>query len=294
MPGFRSVREMFPQIRSTSQQYSQPFSAATVQYSVIADAVAETGRLWGWVVAAAWRTKGQPWRFWAHKEATFTVSAYQPIVHARCANTSLMKFNSFGDGLRFYDLRDIAAFRRTGDFQLGAELQLTDSGSDESEIGPSLSWTTIFQQSANTTALAAVVVVPASERSEQRVFACTIDARIAPARVQSTRNVYKVVTSHLKPSSTWMPAGTDATYGGGDSWPAISIEPQWATYLNPKVRESNSTVFQMLTTAAGLRDVSGLEGETTGYLIESILATMIAGGLARHKYKYGIIGQLKG
>ncbi|KAL8946015.1 MAG: hypothetical protein Q9222_007528 [Ikaeria aurantiellina] len=50
IPGFNSIRELHPQIRSSSQQYAQPFSVATTQDSAVADSVAETGRLWGWVV----------------------------------------------------------------------------------------------------------------------------------------------------------------------------------------------------------------------------------------------------
>ncbi|KAI4176880.1 MAG: hypothetical protein LQ343_000737 [Gyalolechia ehrenbergii] len=293
IPGLKSIRELYPKIRSTSQQYSQRFSAATTQYSVVADSIAETGRLWGWVVAAAWRSKGQPWRFWSHKEATFTVLAYQPIVHARCANNSLLILSSPKDEVRFYDLRDIAAFRKNGDFPLIVESHSTYANIDNTNIGPSLTWTTISQPSNKTTALAAIVVIPGEEKGTPGIFACTVDARVAPAKIQSTRNLYKIVTSHLKPSSTWMPAGTDATYGGSNTWPAISIEPQWAAYLNPKTGEGNSTVFQTLTAAAGLQDMNSLEGSTTGYLIESVLATMIVNGLARRKYKHGIIGDLK-
>ena len=46
IPGFKSVRGLYPQMRSTSQQYSQPFSVATTQYSIVADSIVEVGRLW--------------------------------------------------------------------------------------------------------------------------------------------------------------------------------------------------------------------------------------------------------
>lgn len=39
--------------------------------------------------------------------------------------------------------------------------------------------------------------------------------------------------------------------------------------------------------------MSSFDALTTGYLIESISATMIVNGLARRKYKHGIIGELK-
>ncbi|KAI4190427.1 MAG: hypothetical protein L6R41_000807 [Letrouitia leprolyta] len=294
LPGLKSVRELYPQIRSTSQQYSQPFSAVTTQYSVVADSIAETGRLWGWVVAAAWRSRGQPWRFWSHKEATFTVSAFQPIVHTRCTNTSFTALSSHRNGARFYDLSDMDAFRETGDFPISADWNNTYFTLKYTNVISSLDWTTISQPKNKTTTLGAIVVIPGKEKALPGIFACTVNARVAPARIQSTRNVYKIVTSHLKPSSTWMPAGTDATYGDSNTWPAINIEPQWATYLNPQIGERDSTIFQMFTAAAGLRDMGSFNDSTTGYLIESVLAAMIVNGLARQNYKHGIIGELKG
>ncbi|KAL8655088.1 MAG: hypothetical protein Q9210_001109 [Variospora velana] len=293
IPSRNSIRELYPQIRSTTQQYSQPFSVATTQYSVVADSIAETGRLWAWVVAAAWGTKGQPWRFWSHKEAIYTVSAYQPIVHTRCANSSLDPADPPKDPVKFYDLRDIHTYRTTGDFPLEAQEDLSLADLQTFNDGPSLKWTTVSQPSAGFMALAAIVVIPASVQSPRGIFTCTVDSRIAPAKVQSTRNRYKIVTSHLEPSTTWHPAGTDATYGGGDKWAAVSIEPQWAEYLNAKTVDGNSTVFRLLAAAAGLRDMNTPAGSTTGYVIESILATMIVNGLARRNYNGGVIGELK-
>ncbi|KAL8881257.1 MAG: hypothetical protein Q9198_001507 [Flavoplaca austrocitrina] len=291
IPSTRSIREMYLQIRSETQQYSRLFSVATTQDSVISDSIAETGRLWAWVVAAAWRTKGQPWRFWSHKEATYTVSAYQPIVHTRCTNASLSTKNP-SKMLEFYDLRNIETFRSKGDFPLGTTNNFTFKELEAVQTVPSLRWTTVSQPSTNFTALAAVVIIPSSEQHKQGAFACAIDARIAPAKIQSTRNRYKVVTSHLKPSSLWHPAGNDATYGAGDSWPAVSIEPQWALHLNPTLVETNSSVFEELVAAAGLREIHSFEDPANGYLIESVLAAMIVNGLARRKYKHGIIGEL--
>ncbi|KAL8771365.1 MAG: hypothetical protein Q9209_003271 [Squamulea sp. 1 TL-2023] len=292
-PGFRSIREMYPQIRSTTQQFSQIFTTATTQDSVIADSIAETGRLWAWVVAAAWHTRGQPWRFWSHKEATYTVSAYQPIVHVRCANHSTLIANISEQSTSFYDLRDIGAFRKADDFPLIDQGNITHADFIEDTTAPLLSWTTVAQPSKKSTALAALVVIPMSVQTTSGHFACTVDARIAPAKIQSTRNRYKVVTSHLKPSSTWHPPGKDATYGGNDKWPAVSIDPHWAKYLDPKIKESNATVFQTLADAAGLQHMSSFDGPNIGFLIESILATMIVNGLARRKYNHGIIGELK-
>ena len=291
LPSLKSIRELYPQIRSTSQQYSQPFSVATTQDSVIADSVAETGRLWSWVVAAAWRSKGQPWRFWSHADATFTVSAQQPIVHTRCANYSSAVTYPNRNITKFYDLTAIDIFRKTGDFPLDVEIDLPKINED----GPGnaqLNFITIPQPSTNATALAGIIVVPGSAQTSQRTYSCTVDARIAPAKIEGTRNGNKVVASHINPSSLWMPAGTDATYGGGNSWPVISIEPQWAALLNPQAEHTNSTVFHLLATAAGLLNVHDLPSPDTGYLIESILATMIVNGLARRHYMHGVVGDL--
>ena len=292
IPSSRSIREMYPLIRSSSQQYSQPFTVATTQNSVIADSVAETGRLWSWVVAAAWRSKGQPWRFWSHTEAKFTVSAHQPIVHTRCTNHSLAANDSTGNTAKFYDLTAIDAFRKDGDFPLDMKLDTINANGGDTNVGPQLHWKTVPQPSTNGTALAAIAVIAGTTKTSRMLYVCTVDARIATAEVHGTRNGNKVVASHLKPSSIWMPAGTDATYGGGNSWPVVSIEPQWANFLNPRVENGNSTVFQTLATAAGLRNANSFPGPDAGYLIESILATMIVNGLARRHYKHGIIGGL--
>ena len=294
IPGFKSIRELYPQIRSASQQFSHSFTVATSQYSVIADSVVETGRLWAWVVAAAWVSKGQPWRFWSHKEATYTVAARQPIVHTRCVNNNLTAAGLSVHPIKFYDLTDLSSFQATGDFSLNIERQVKLENTGNTNASLLWNWTTIAQPSSGASALAGIVVVPASTQIAQGIYSCTVDARMAPAKVQSTRNVYKIVTSHLKPSSIWMPAGTDATYGGGNSWPTISIEPEWARYLNPEIVDSNSTVFEMLATSAGLKDMSSIPGSDTGYLIESILAAMIVNGLTRRYYKDGIVGDLKG
>lgn len=293
IPGFKSIRELYPQIRSASQQFSQSFTVATSQYSVIADSIVETGRLWAWVVAAAWVSKGQPWRFWSHKEATYTVSARQPIVQTRCVHNNLTATDLSVYPIKFYDLTDLNSFQATGDFSLNIESLVTlETGNKNTSL--LWNWTTVTQPSSGASALAGIVVIPASSQIAQGIYSCTVDARMAPAKVQSTRNVYKVVTSHLKPSSIWMPAGTDATYGDGNSWPSISIEPEWARYLNPEIVDSNSTVFEMLATSAGLKDMSSIPGSDTGYLIESILATMIVNGLTRRYYKDGIVGDLEG
>lgn len=294
IPGFRSVREMCPQIRSTSQQYSQPLTVATTQYATVAEAVAETGRLWAWVVAAAWRTKGQPWRFWSHSEATFSVPAYQPIVHARCSNFSISNANPSSNKLTFYDLSDYKAFQRTGEFPLITAHTTTSPNATINLSGPSVEWVSIQQVNTGRSALAATVRLPYDGTKNPQVYPCTIDARIAPAKVQGTRNTYEVVTSHIEGSTIWIPAGTKATYGLDKSWPAINIDPQWAAYLNPLIASDNTTVFHQLVIAAGLQNAKSLQGLDRGCVIESILTLMIANGLARSNFNQSIVGDLQG
>ena len=294
IPGLNSIRELYPQIRSSSQQFARPFTVATTQYSAVADAVAETGRLWAWVVAAAWRSRGQPWRFWSHAQATFSVSAYQPIVHARCFNDTSLLTESLDKSIEFYDLSDYKTFRRTGDFPLVTD-QITSSNDGFATLSSvGLRWVTIGQPYALRTTLAAIVSIPDSAGNGSQVYPCTIDARIAPANVQGTRNTYKVVTSHIDPSTLWMPAGKDATYGADNSWPVVNVDPRWATYLNPTVGSDNSTAFQLMAASAGLYDLQALRDPDRGYAVESILSLMIANGLGRTNFGHGIIGDLEG
>lgn len=294
IPGLKSIRELYPQNRAPSQQYSLPFTVATTQYSTVADAVAETGRLWAWAVAAAWRSRPQRWRFWSHTEATFTVSGYQPIVHARCSNFSLSSMDHSTNETAFYDLSDFKAFQLTGDFPVKASPTAVLNHSIASSTGFGIEWIRITQMKAERTALAAVVRVPDIDNSGTHVFPCTIDARIAPAKVQGTRNTYEVITSHVENSTTWWPAGSQASYGASDSWPPINIDPGWAVYLNPILGSGKSTVFQLMAASAGIQDSSALRGPDRGYAVESILTLMVANGLARTNFNKSIIGELDG
>lgn len=294
IPGLKSIRELYPQTRSSSQQYAQSFTVATMQFSTVADAIAETGRLWAWVVAAAWRTKGQPWRFWSHTEATFTVSAYQPVVHARCSNSSSSPSDKFNATVALYDLSDLEAFRRTGDFPIRPSNLTASASTNVSGHGNPIIWYTIPQASKDRNALGAIVRLLNYRTKLTEVYPCTIDARIAPSKVQSTRNTYGVVTSHVEDSTLWMPAGTAASYGGDDSWPDFNIDPQWARYLNPSLGSDNTTAFDLMTASAGLQDSHALDDADRGYVIESVLSLMVANGLARTNYNNGIVGELRG
>lgn len=294
IPGLKSIREMYPQTRAPSQQFSRPFTTATTQYSTIADAVAEMGRLWAWVVAAAWRTKGKPWRFWSHKEAHFSVSAQQAIVHVRCSMKDSLASNSSDKVAKIYDLTDFAAFQNKGDFPLYAD-EVAHRGYSEKPAEPRvfLEWTSSIQPKNGHPALVAEIQVPVVNASDYESSLCTVDARIAPAKIQGTRNTYTVITSHLQESSLWNPAGVHGTYGADNSWRSIVIDPAWAAFLNPKIGSLDSAVVHELAMAAGILKDDEARANEKIYVIESILALMISNGLSRTNFNRGIIGELE-
>ena len=298
IPGLNSIRELYPQMRSKSWQFSKNFTVATTQDSIVADAVAETGRLWAWVVAAAWQTKGQPWRFWSHVDATYTVYTHQPIVHTRCLllNDSVRTNLSSGN-VPFYDLSDIASFQESGDFARfdANQTALLDQINETTEVinETQLRWLKVIQPYMGRPAIGVLVSLPKILNKQPAYYTCTFDVRTAPTRVQSKRNALKIVTSHVDGSTTWDPPGNQGTYASKNSWPSIAVDPEWAVYLNPKIAARNSTVFREILFESGILSSGDLSAIDQLFAIESVLSVMLANGLARQRYGRQILGKLK-
>ena len=292
IPSPKSVRELYPQTRSPSWQYNQSFTVATTQFTSAADAVLETGRLWAWVVAAAWRSRGHRWRFWSHVDATYTVAAHQPVVHSRCLRNKALS------SLFFYDLSDLEAFRKNEDFPI----YLYPESVREHALNDSfptnftqIRWLTIPQKHSGIPALGAIISIANNKGEVSNAYTCSFDARLAPAKTQGKRNNWEVITSHVEASNQWTPAGTSGTYGADNKWPSMTIDPIWAAFLNPTVGGSNLTVLDTMATSTGhfepLSNVTELDRICA---IESILALMLVNGIARNGYNTTLMGDLIG
>ena len=283
IPGAKAVRNLKAVNRSPSFQFNFPMTTATVGSSSVTDGLVQLGRLWAW---AAFNCRVTPHeRFWSRLDVTYTVLAQQPIVSARC----LVEYNvSTTRHLDVYDLWDPNHQDENGDFST-VSVNFTQDKQMVSLIQNfntttvnEVVWATVPQ--SNGSALAVFLAVPLPQDTS-KLFSCTLDARISPSNLQSTRGAPIIVSGadHL------------STYDCENTFPRISIDPEWATYLNPIVSSDNSTAFQNILKAAGLGDESTyLDDDNSIPIVESLLALTVVNGLARRDYGVGFLGTLSG
>ena len=292
--GGKAVRALRAFSRAPSFQFTAGQTMVTVGSSSIADALAETGRLWAFA-AFWWRYNGFHERFWSRLDVTYWVGAQQPVVHVRCAAynasnyTSGLGVNTSASTVAVYDLSDQDHLRPDGDFgtldynyTLDEQVRsLVQNVFNESV--PQVAWTTVPQSDGS--ALGATISVPIPENNASMLFQCTIAARMAPGGLQSTRNNPLIVTGndHL------------SIYDNGNTFPRISIDPAWAAFLNPIISSDNTTAYQYMMRVAGLLD----DGDTIFpegfvYVIESLLSLSVVNGLSRRDFDVGLSGTLLG
>ena len=147
---------------------------------------------------------------------------------------------------------------------------------------PALAWYSIPQPASNNTILAAVVFVPALRFP---LFTCTVDARQMPILQRTQRNEIQLVDS-LEPGYVNPPA---------IGLTPISLDPQWANYLNPTTLQSKVTAFGAMLRSAGLWNTTQRTDESlSSAVMESIIALIVVNGIARSDWRYSIVGNLKG
>ena len=292
--GGKAVRALRAFSRAPSFQFTTDQTMVTVGSSSVADALAETGRLWAYA-AFWWRYQNFHERFWSRLDATYSVGAQQPVVHVRCAAynasnyTSGLGVNTSASTVAVYDLSDQDHLAPNGDFGT-LEYNYTSDEQVRSlvqnvfnESVPQVAWTTVPQSDGS--ALGATLSVPIEGNNASMLFQCTIAARMAPGGLQSTRNNPLIVT------------GNDHTsiYDNGNTFPRISIDPAWAAFLNPTISSDNATAYQYMMQVAGiLDDGDTIVPEAFVYVIESLLSLSVVNGLARRDFDVGFAGTLLG
>lgn len=292
IPGQNTLRTLYTRARSSTspdQQllYNRGFTCATTQTTVIADAIAEIGRLWA--VAAA-NVPG-PWRFKYRNYSIYHVDAYQPFVHSRCVRMNASDYWDESSMLSFYNLAAADEYNKDGEYPWISWDNVTATKivvqAANSSLVPLLFWTSLPPVEFGNASVGAVVTVPSEPGlRETRLYMCTIDARIAPVTIESTPDVIKIVSK---------PVLNDNTINDAATWPQLSIDPEWADLLNPTDTTTNSTVIQNLIQMTGMwNSTVRIQDYYAPYAVESILAVMIVNGLARAKYGTGVIGTLKG
>ena len=291
VPGAKAIRNLRAVNRAPSFQFRGNMTVASVGSSSIADGLVELGRLWAW--AAFYCRDELRERFWSRRDVRYSVQARQPVVFARC----LGRDDSIGECARnatgcidIYDLWDSDHPDASGDFskisydytqdeRLRSLIQSLNT-SNVSEVV----WAKVPQSNGTGTALAAFLSLPLPQHSS-KLFACTLDARIAGGGLNSTRSAPLIVTA----------ADQFTTYGENNTFPRISIEPAWAAYLNPIIPSDNSTAFQNILEAAGLlNSESFVYDDNTIAAVESLFALTVVNGLARRDYGKGFLGILSG
>lgn len=283
VPGAKAVRDLWASHRSPNFQFGTAMTSATVGSSSIADGLVQLGRLWAW---AAYNCRSNfHERFWSRLDVNYKVLAQQPIVAARC----LVDDNVSATGMiDVYDLWDQNHSDENGDFSTGLfnYTQNTQTSSLFQGLNTTtvteVAWATVPQ--SNGSALAAFLAVPLPHNSS-RLFSCTVDARMSPGYVQGTRNDPLKVTGSINLS----------TYDNDNTLPRISIEPDWAAYLNPIISSDDSTAFQYLLKAAGFWDIDTyMDNDNSKAIVESLLALTVVNGLAHRDYGVGLLGTLSG
>ena len=288
--GPKSVRQVVLATSNSVGQFGWETTSAFMPYAAIAGALTETGRYWAWAA----KNVGGKWRFQYRRNAVYDVSTIQPLVHTKCFALDPSQYglssqwNASNNTLPFYDLYHIGSGFGNGvayfnytlptiDFLLPSTIKRTNSSGS-----PALAWYSIPQPASNNTNLAAVVFVPALRFS---LFTCTVDARQMPILQRTQRDPIQLVDS-LKPGYV-NPSGIGLT--------PISLDPQWANYLNPTTLQSEMTAFGAMLRSAGLWNTTQRTDELlSSAVMESIMALMVVNGIARSDWRYSMVGNLKG
>ena len=268
------------------------FSLATVPTAPVADGLAEVARLWARAVAATRHDRFQ-WR----EDVQFTTKAPQSSVYARCRET-ILDITQLDDlQLSFPILAEIQ-FADGNTFD-GTVQQIgfhTDSSSNTVNtiksllapgLHPTLTWIDESDILTNTNGtLLAIATFPDTTNGTSNIYTCSIDSRLTQTDVTTFRNEYKLV-SGVPPN--WA-NGTVAS-----PWPRIMPTAAWARYLNPTTIGSNASAFSNVASTAGMWNTSLATAPANfAIVIEGILTTMVANGLARASYNTSVMTTLKG
>lgn len=297
IPSPFSMRTMTVRQRSTEDDNSSraiwqnAYSLATVQQSVIADALSEVGRLWAY--AAANNNLRQ--QFVYRRQATFTTPAYQPITQARCHEIAY-----FADEPKFaYSFPILQAPSPYYYIDPQPRFTLTDTTlirkldeSANSYDNPTLTWLDRDELRAPTNnSIYAVAFFPNTTSNDTRLYCCTIDSIFTETRISATRN-WPLGPKYVTGSDRGM-LGLGTSLSGAIR---TKIDPSWAAMLNPYTASGqNATVFSHLASSAGVWNSSHpAKYYNFPFIVESILAQVVANGVARSTYNSTMVGQLKG
>ena len=304
-PSRFSTREMVLRQRSTEERvyngvltksiWDGPRTMATVQHSVVADALAEVGRLWA--VAAANSDKRKSFRY--RKNAFYTATAPQPITQSRCeeyvVSDSSVNVTSLLFPIMSHNCEGLSGscLFEPVDSLVNDNATLIDQVKDalSPHRAPTLIWIEPSRDSeVLRNSISVVVTFPTTTVGKSLYYCCNIYSAIGITKITSSRNMPKLVTGS-PPGVLGIPIYDDRA----KDWAKIEITPAWTRLLNPNVTGENATVFSKMASTAGMWDTRFASNSYNfPFIVESILATMVTNGLARSTYNSTISGTLKG
>ncbi|QIX01993.1 hypothetical protein AMS68_007510 [Peltaster fructicola] len=291
-----AVREMRVFYRSRNDGagiiWSNPWTHAYVGLAAVADGVAEITRLWAYAARNA--AKGK--RFEYRLDASFSVDSYQPVVMTYCMPWSAYGLNRSGSNFTLYFPMP---FSGVGLGSSGETLQESMSyyndyvvdtlpaisswlrGAVFDGTAAAINWindTTILNRTGSS--LLAVVALPAVVAGTPQYLCCNINMSRSAVTLVGTRNEPKVVRSVERGGATL------------DIFPTTA----WAALTNPYLPSLGMDAFAYLAAAGGVSNATAPRTSPLDrvYAIESIIASMLANGLARMPYRASLVGNLKG
>lgn len=272
--------------------WADAFTLATTPISAVADSLAELGRLWSY--AAANINIGN---FEYRNDVLFKVNSMQPVVLSYCNQTEYsgnenitLSFPALGSISLSSGPNSAASSTATvAEYITLADSTAVTNVTASVQLGehPSILWiddAELLNQTQST--LAAVFVLPATETNQGSYFTCSIDSRFANVTLLSRRNVIKVVAG--EPSNF----ANNGTFHA--DWRKVALTADWARYLTPQLSSSNHSILTPIASRAGI--FKGPIPSGPWYfeiIVENIITTLVANGIGRASYPYGLVSTLK-
>jgi len=303
IPSPFSMRAMTIFQRSSSENWNDnqgsiwgdKFTLATIPTAPIADGLAEVARLWARASAAT-----QHQRFQWRRNVRFTTTAPQSTAYTRCYENTINSTDPAESDTLQLSFPILSAIQLKGDdidgtvYQNGFQIDNRNTTLEtiqsllDPTLPPALTWIddSDMLNKTNSTLLA-VATFPSTTNETALMYCCSIDTRLTSGDLTTFRNEYKLVTGELP--SNWE-NGTVET-----NIPKLIPSAAWARCMNPTISGSNATAFSSIASTAGMWNATLISAPYNfPIIVEGILTTMVANGLARAAYNASMLNTLKG
>lgn len=272
------------------------YTLATVGPAAVADSLGYIGGLWAYAAANAKNKRNFRFR----NNANFAVDAISSVVSAYCAPHTISN-STFNDTMWFANLDSVSIDNGETTWDTSPTEYWTTFNSTTLSISrkfvtknkiPGVLWLEDDDLRTNTRGtLNAVVLPPQTMYDSPTYYCCSIDSRQGLVSLAGERNTPKSVVG----------APNGWTITGTRGLPTqIYPSPTWARYVNPEIK-INSTSGDVTSPFIALTNAAGMGLETpraplfqAGYIVESVLASMLANGIARWSYNMSLAGELRG